>query len=190
MERKIFFLDSNNKKIKWLGTAWNRVAIMPIIDVIMLLFVFPGVLHLLGEYKVADLHIDGTAFGLYILVISCYIVISTIIAFIDFVKYRNLTDNTIIAKENANIILVKSQNRGTLAFQKEMSEEDNKAINEINKIFDERPKGYKFTEYKNCKLVKETKDYYAFSGEKNGVASNFKIYKVYANIDFINEEEN
>lgn len=54
---------------------------------------------------------------------------------------------------------------------------------EIIKILDEKPNGYKIYDYKDCKLVGETRKYYKFSSTINGVASNFKIYKVYLNME-------
>lgn len=80
--------------------------------------------------------------------------------------------------------------RGVAELQKKLAEEDSKTIEVINKIVDERSNNYKYTDYKNCKLLDETKKYYKYIGEKNGVSTKFKIYKVYSNIDLLNKEVN
>lgn len=80
--------------------------------------------------------------------------------------------------------------RGVAELQRNLTEKDSKTIEAINKIIDERSKNYKYTDYKNCKLINETKNYYKYIGEKKGVLTKFKIYKVYSNIDLLNKEVN
>lgn len=220
MNRRIFLIDNNSKKMKWLSTAWYRIAIIPIIDIIVLLGVFSAILFFLNEYKIANLYLGGTSFVTYIWVVLVYIAVSVIIAIFDFIKFNSL-NNTMVVKEDNNITIVKGLNKikgaasatmgsifynnsdtllsslaslglysiGAIEMQKSLTEYDNKTISEINKILNERNDNYKYTDYKNCKLVNETKNYYEYVGEKNGVSSKFKIHKVYSNINLLNKEE-
>lgn len=221
MNKKIFLIDNNNKKMKWLSTAWYRIAIIPIIDVVVLLLVVSTILFVLNYSGVLSLYLGGTSFITYIWVVLAYIAISVIIAIFDFIKFNSL-NNTMLVKEGNNITIVKGLNKirgasittmgsifynksdsllgslaslglyasGAIEFQKSLTENDSKTIAEINKILDERNDNYKYTDYKNCKLVNETKKYYEYVGEKDGVSSKFKIHKVYSNINLLNKEEN
>lgn len=221
MNKKILLIDNNNKKMKWLSTAWYRIALIPIVDVIVLLLVVSVILFYLNYYEVANLYLGGTIFITYIWVVLAYITVSIIIAIFDFIKFNSL-NNTMIVKENNNITIVKGLNNirgarntttgsifynnsdsllgrlasiglytsGAVEMQKELTENDNKTIEEINKILDRKSNNYKYTDYKNCRLVKETRNYYEYIGEKDGISSKFKIHKVYSNINLLNKEEN
>lgn len=221
MNKKVFLIDVNNKKMKWLSTAWLRISIIPIIDVIVLLLVISTIMFCLNEFGVVKLYMGGTSFIAYIWVVLAYVTISIVIAIFDFIKFNSL-NNTMIVKENNNITIVKGLNKlrgtsrttmgsifyntsdsllgslasiglyasGAIEMQKSLTENDSKTIAEINKILYERNDNYKYIDYKNCKLVNETKKYYEYVGEKNGVSSKFKIYKVYSNINLLNREEN
>lgn len=221
MNKKIFLIDNNNEKIKWLSTSLYRAGVIPIIDSVVLLLVVPTILFLLNELKVANLYEGGFFPFTYVYVVIAYVAISMAIAIFDLFKYISLT-NRMIVKENDNITIVKGFNRpsggegvylgsilynnsdslvGSLAsiglyargvaeLQKKLTEEDSKTIEVINKIIDERSNNYKYTDYKNCKLLYETKKYYKYIGEKKGVSTKFKIYKVYSNIDLLNKEVN
>ncbi len=221
MNKKIFLIDTNNKRMKWLSTAWFRISIIPIIDVIVLLLVVSIIMFCLNEFGVVKLYLGGTSYITYIWVVLSYIAISVIIAIFDFIKFNSL-NNTMIVKDNNNITIVKGLNKirgasrttlgsifynnsdsllgnlasiglyasGAIEMQKSLTEDDSKTITEIKKLLDERNDNYKYTDYKNCKLVNDTKKYYEYVGEKNGVSSKFKIYKVYSNINLLNKEEN
>ena len=221
MNKKVFIIDNNNKKMKWLSTAWCRISIVPIIDAIVLLLLILTILFIVNEFTDAHLYFGGTYLIAYIYTVIAYIVISVIIAIIDFIKFNSL-NNTMIVKENNNITVVKGLNlikgasstimgsifynnsdsllsslaslglyaNGAIAMHQGLTEKDNKTLAEIDKILTERSNSYKYTDYKNCKLVNDTKNYYEYIGEKNGVSSKFRIYKVYSNINFLNKEEN
>lgn len=221
MNKKIFLIDNNNKKMKWLSTAWYRIVIFPIIDAVVLLLVVSTIIFSLNEFGGVKLYMGGPSYITYIWVVLTYIAINVIIAIFDFIKFNSL-NNTMVVKENNNITIVKGLNKirgassttmvpifynnsdsllgslaslglyssGAIEMQKSLTENDSKTIAEINKILDERNANYKYTDYKNCKLVNETKNYYEYIGEKDGVSSKFKIHKVYSNINLLNKEEN
>lgn len=73
---------------------------------------------------------------------------------------------------------------GTIEMQKDLNEKDSKTLAQINNILDERSNNYKYIDYKNCKLLNETKKHFEYVGEKNGVSTKFKIKKVYLSINF------
>lgn len=221
MNRKVFLIDSNNKKMKWRSTAWTRIALIPLIDTYVLLLGISIILFLLNEYKIANLYIEGKDFVTYILMVVAYIAISIIIGIFDLIRFLSL-NNTIVVKENNNITIIKALKdttgtskiaigsmfyntsdsllqslaslglyaSGAVEMQKNLSKRDKKIIVEINRILDERSNDYKYTDYKNCKLISETKNYYKYIGEKNGIPSTFKIHKIYSNINLLTKEEN
>lgn len=224
MNKKIFIIDNDNKKVKWLSTSLYRMALFPIIDTVVLLLIIPTILFLLNELKVVNLYLGGTFLITYIYIVIAYIVISMAIAIFDLFKYISL-NNTMVVKENDNITIVKGLNKtrgatsatdvmagsifynnsdsllgmlaslglyahGTVELQKKLTEKDINKIELINKILDERSNSYKYTDYKNCRLLTETDKYYEYTGEKNGVSTKFKIYKVYSNINLLNKEGN
>lgn len=221
MERKVFFIDNNNKKMQWLSTSFLRIAGVPLIDTVVLIGVIPTILFVLNMLNIAKLYLGGAGFINYIYFVCIYIFLRIIFAIFDFFKFRKL-QGTMIVKENNDITFVKelmfSNNAsniilGSISYansqsllvklasiglyatgvknvQKDLTEGDIKTIKEINRILDERDECYKYTDYKNCKLLKETKNYFKYIGEKNGVLTKFKIYKVYSNIDLINREGN
>lgn len=220
MERKVFFIDNDNKRVKWLSTALSRILIIPMIDAIVLLFVVFTVMFLLDEFGDQKLYIGGPNFIAYVWAVIAYIVVNMIIAVFDFIKFSSF-NNTIIVKENNDITIVKGFHTlkgtsktamgsvlynnsnslllslasiglyasGAIAAQKSLTKNESQTIEEINRILDDRNGNYKYKDYKNCKLINETKKYYKYIGERNGVTSKFKIYKVYSNIDLFNSQE-
>lgn len=217
MERKVFLIDNNSKKMKWLNTSLIRAFVMPIIDTFVLLGVFLAIIEAILELNISyDTTIN------YIKLVIIYVTLEVIIGIFYVIQNFRLS-NTIIVKEKDNITIIKVcnnndglsstvlgsnliTNQGSLTetlvgsvlmvgglnkTQKSMKEDiDPKVIEKIDDILQNRPNGYIYKDYENCKLLKETNNYYKFTGLRNGSASNFKIYKVYKNIDLINKEEN
>lgn len=195
MERKIFKkIDSESKTVKWLRTSGTR-CFMVFIDVTVLALA-PVILTLLlfGEEAM-----DNNKSLICVLLIMLYAIINFGVAILDVFKAREFNDTTIV-KENNSIFILRTNfvtyEVGLMKNQMSDEEAYNYSVKnshklptdeEINKVLEERPEGFSVIEYKDCKLIRETKNYYKFVGLKDGVPSKFKIYKVYSNISSIVE---
>ena len=195
MERKIFKkIDSESKTVKWLRTSGTR-CFMVFIDVTVLALA-PVILTLLlfGEEAM-----DNIKSLICVLLIMLYAIINFGVAILDVFKAREFNDTTIV-KENNSIFILRTNfvtyEVGLMKNQMSDEEAYNYSVKnshklptdeEINKVLEERPEGFSVIEYKDCKLIRETKNYYKFVGLKDGVPSKFKIYKVYSNISSIVE---
>lgn len=215
MNKKVFHVDNNNKEIKWLSTCFQRLVMWPFIDILVLLLLFTGIIHfldVLGERKlysngVIGIYIWSVVFYIFLgQAIAFY-------DFFKYRKISRtivVKENNNIALIRTNFVLKgaastiaggalyrnlnsmpgKLASLGLFIFgakkaQKSINDIPAITDEEVIKILDEKPSGYKIYDYKECKLVGETRKYYKFSGNINGVASNFKIHKVYSNMDLL-----
>lgn len=105
--------------------------------------------------------------------------------------YENLEDSIVLKiKNNITIIqllMLKDIKEFKEIFNKKTAYRSSIDINslkkKINHIVTYRDNyRYKYTDYKNCKLIKETKDYYECIAENKWVSSSFIIYKIYFGI--------
>ena len=179
MKRDFYYIDNQNKLLKqWQAGEW-RIIFGYTLDFLLLFGDFV-ILLLLNNSGIINLSLGITELIIVLVLGLSYIVFSIIKGRIELCRFQNLVD-TVIVKTQDNITILKNLawiDKETLAQY-------------IDNILDERNKNeFEYIDYKNCKLVKETKSYFEYIGEKNGSSSRFKIYKIYFNINYLNKEKN
>ncbi len=179
MKREIYYINTQHKLLKKWETSQWRLFFGFTLDIILLVAIF-GILFILNVSGVTNLYLGGTGVTIVLELGILYIVFSVVKGLVEFHRFKNLA-YTAIVKEQNNITIIKN-----------LTWIDTQTLKQyIDKILDERNKNeFEYTDYKNCKLVKETKTYFEYIGEKNGFSSKFKIYKIYFNINNLNKEEN
>lgn len=169
MKREIFVFDTNSKRMKWLSDYYVRLSMAPIVDAIILLLVVPSLLYLINDKGILHLYL-GSNIIIYIWLVIAYVLFNIIIGFYGMMKINSLM-NRIIVKDGKVITVIKGFYVG-----------NDISLDYVNLILDERNISYKYTDYKNCKLVKDTSKYREYIGEVNGVSSKVRISKDFINI--------
>lgn len=200
MKRNVFVLDENSKLIKKMIRNVNRLSFKMIALDFIFLIVVPLIVMfgVFGNYEVYD-EIEVNTLLIYFFAIIMYFIFNFINSILSRVKFQEIRD-AVIAKEDDTIFIItskwisyeiglKNETMMDEEIYRYRRQERNKllkpTIEEVNVVLDKRPEGFYISEYKDCKLLKEKRDYYEFEGNKNDKLSRIKIYKAYLNIDFI-----
>ena len=152
-----------------------RVFIGPIVDFLLILIV----LAILGMNE-PKLYLEIPT-GLTIILLGFVYLIYSFLRGLKEMYIYKVIHNLAIVKNANNFILVRPHEDNSVEHMKENIE---KIITENNFL------GYDIFEFKNCKLLKETRKYLDFEGyDKNGLKK-FKIYKIYVDNENLRVDNN
>ena len=175
MTNNIFWVNEKSRLLKNIKAGRYRVFIGPLVDFALMLII----LAILGMNK-PKLYLEISTSLTIILLGFAYMIYSFIRGLKEMHIYK-VIHNLAIVKNANNFILVRPHEDNSVEYMKDNIE---KIITEKNIL------GYDIFEFKNCKLLKETKNYFDFEGyDKNGLTK-FKIYKIYVDNESLRVDNN